>query len=226
MKVMDEKNRNRIINEAKKFGGIGLRSQKLRIHNNGAKFPISKIYIDDKVIIDSTLYTLVLIPEAKISLKSGVILSYFRRKVGPIAFYVYPEKVFTEKEKEIASDLMKTASEGKFFTYQTDFFSSINYYFEINSSWARGNKEMLLLTVVLTTQIDEIIEHKMQQLCRKFEKEFIKTENIFKGIYLDEIERLEEKEKQEIKIKAESIRLYIKEFKNTVDNMVKSIKKT
>ena len=101
MKVMDEKNRNRIISDAKKFGGIGLRTQKLRIHNNGAKFPISKVYIDDKVITDEILYTLVLIPEVKISSKSGVILSYFRRKVGPIVFYAYPENIFTEKEKEL-----------------------------------------------------------------------------------------------------------------------------
>jgi hypothetical protein len=225
MKVMDEKNRNRIINEAKKFGGLGLRSQKLRIHNNGAKFPISKIYIDDKVISDTSLYTLVLIPEAKISLKSGVILSYFRRKIGPIAFYVYPEDVFTEKEKEIASDIMKTASEGKFFTYQTDYFSSINYYFEIKSSWARGNKEMLLLTIVLNTQINEVIEYKMEKFCQEFEKKVIETENIFKGIYLDEIERLEEKERLEIKNKAEIIRSHIKEFKITVDNLIESIKK-
>ncbi|MEJ2294649.1 MAG: hypothetical protein P8Y23_07755 [Candidatus Lokiarchaeota archaeon] len=88
--MMDEKNRNRIINEAKKFGGIGLRTQKLRIHNNGAKFPISKVYIDDKVITDKILYTLVLIPEAKISSKSGVILSYFRRKVVLRASFYLP----------------------------------------------------------------------------------------------------------------------------------------
>ena len=223
---MNEKNRKRIINEVKKYGGIGLRSQKLRIHNNGAKFPISKIYIDDDVITDKSLYTLVLIPEAKISSKSGVILSYFRRKVGPIAFYAFPENIFTEREKEIASDLMKTASEGKFFIYQTDFFSSINYYFEIKSSWARGNKEMLLVTIVINTQINEVIEYKMEKLCQEFEKKFGETENIFKGIYLDEIERLEETERQEIKIKADNIRSFIKEFKITVDKMLESIKKS
>ena len=226
MKVMDEKNRNRIISDAKKFGGIGLRTQKLRIHNNGAKFPISKVYIDDKVITDEILYTLVLIPEAKISSKSGVILSYFRRKVGPIVFYAYPEDVFTEKEKELAMDLMKTASEDKIFTYQTEFFSSMNYYFEIESSWARGRKEVLLLTTVLNTQINEVIENQMEHLFQEFETKVSETTDIFKGIYLDEIDRLEEKEKKVIKTKADDIRSYLKEFNDAVDNMIENFKKS
>ena len=226
MEIMDEKNRNRLIIEAKKYGGIGLRSQKLRIHQNGAKFPISKVYLEDKIITDELLYTLVLIPEARISSKSGVIFSYFHRKIGPIAFYAYPENEFTEKEEKITQDLMKTASNRKFFTYQTAFFSSMNYYFEIESSWARGGKEMLMLTIVLNTQINEIIEYKMEIICQEFETKIKETENIFKGIYLKAIERFEEGEKKEIKSNAELIRSYIKEFKDTVDITIKNIKKS
>ena len=47
MKMMNEKDRKDIISEVQKFGGIGLRHQSLRVHKNGAKFPISKTYIDD-----------------------------------------------------------------------------------------------------------------------------------------------------------------------------------
>ena len=80
MKMMIEKDRKNIISEVQKFGGIGLRHQSLRVHKNGAKFPISKNYIDDELLDPEILYTLILIPEIKIATRTGVVLSYFARK--------------------------------------------------------------------------------------------------------------------------------------------------
>ena len=57
LNVMNEKERKRIILESRKFGGLSLRRQKLRVHKNGAKFPISKIYIDDEVLDPKISYT-------------------------------------------------------------------------------------------------------------------------------------------------------------------------
>ncbi|MEJ2294650.1 MAG: hypothetical protein P8Y23_07760 [Candidatus Lokiarchaeota archaeon] len=102
----------------------------------------------------------------------------------------------------------------------------MNYYFEIESSWAKGRKEMFLLTTILDTQINEFIENKIEQLFQEFETKVNKTPDIFKGIYLEEIDRLEEKEKKDIKTKADNIRSYLKEFNDTVDNMIKNIKKS
>ena len=60
---MNEKDRNNIILEVQKCGGIGLRRQELKVHKNGAKFTINKVYIDDGLIDPEVKYTMVLIPE-------------------------------------------------------------------------------------------------------------------------------------------------------------------
>ena len=98
LNVMDEKERKKLIIDSRKFGGLSLRRQKLRIHRNGAKFPISKVYIDDEVLDPDIQYTLVLIPEAYIAKKSSMNLFYFQRKMGPISFYSYPIDSLTKKK--------------------------------------------------------------------------------------------------------------------------------
>jgi hypothetical protein len=222
MEIMNENTRKKIIIEAKKYGGIGLRTQLLRLHKNGAKFPISKVYLEDKLINPDGLYTLILIPEAKVASKSGVIITYFHRKKGPIVFYSYPDDAFSEREKLYTGDLMETAFKEKFFTYQTIFFSSMNYYFEIDSDWSRGNKEMILISVVINTSINEIFEEKVELLCQEFANKFQETESIFKGFWigrLDEIKGIESK-KHEIELKANLIQTYIKEFYNEIETSI------
>ncbi|MFX1352512.1 MAG: hypothetical protein ACFFGP_00975 [Promethearchaeota archaeon] len=223
---MHEKDRKKIISEAKKYGGLGLRSQSLRLHKNGAKFTISKVYLEDKLINPDASYSLILIPEAKIPSKSGVLITYFHRKKGPLIFYSYPEDVFTEREKYNASNLFEIATREKFFTYQTIFFSSMNYYFEIESEWSRGNKELLMVTIVLNTSINEIIEENIELLCQELEVKFQESEHIYKGIWiesLDEIKGVAGK-KQEIESKAKLIRAYIKEFYNEIQISFNTIK--
>ena len=68
MEIMNEKERKKMIVDSHKFGGISLRGQLLRVHKNGAKFPISKAYIDDELLDPAVSYTLILIPEAKIAI--------------------------------------------------------------------------------------------------------------------------------------------------------------
>lgn len=222
MEIMHEKSRNKIISDAKKYGGIGLRGQLLRVHKNGAKFTISKVYLEDKLINPEVLYTLILVPEAKVASKSGVILSYFHRKLGPLVFYSYPEDVFSERERNFACNLMDKTFNERFFTYQTIFFSSMNYYFEIDSNWSRGNKEMLMLSVILNTPINAIIEDKIELVCQEFVSKVQKTENIFMGFHLNEVNKFKGA-KQEIQTKIELLQSYIKEFYNTVNVSIKKI---
>jgi len=60
---MDERKLQAICDEAMSIGGVNLRHQKLRVHANGAKFTINKNYLDDELISDRNLYTMILIPE-------------------------------------------------------------------------------------------------------------------------------------------------------------------
>jgi len=226
MELMHEKDRNRIILEAKKYGGLGLRNQLLRVHKNGAKFTISKVYLEDKLINPDASYSLILIPEAKVASKSGVIITYFHRKKGPLIFYSYPEDVFTEREKYNASNLIETVIKEKFFTYQTIFFSSMNYYFEIDSDWSRGNKEILMVTIVLNTSINEVIEENIELLCQELELKFQESENIYKGLWIEHLDEIKEVaiKKQEVESKAKLIREYIKEFYNEIQISFSTIK--
>ena len=222
MEIMHEKSRNKIISDVKKYGGIGLRGQLLRVHKNGAKFTISKVYLEDKLINPEVLYTLILVPEAKVASKSGVILSYFHRKLGPLVFYSYPEDVFSERERNFASNLMDTTFNERFFTYQTIFFSSMNFYFEIDSDWSRGNKEMLMLSVILNSPINAMIEDKIELVCHEFASKVQKTENIFMGFHLNEVNKFKGA-KQEIQTKIKLLQSYMKEFYSAVNISIKKI---
>lgn len=47
------------------MGGISFQHQELKVHKNGAKFTISKSYLDDGLLDENKLYTMFLIPETR-----------------------------------------------------------------------------------------------------------------------------------------------------------------
>ena len=103
----------------------------------------------------------------------------------------------------------------------------MNYYFEIDSDWSRGNKEMILLSIVVDTSINDIFEQKIELLCQELANKFQETESIFKGLWigrLDEIRGIENK-KHEIESKAKLIQAYIKEFYNEIKTPISKTKK-
>lgn len=213
MKVMIEKDRKEIISEAQKFGGIGLRRQFLRVHKNGAKFPISKTYIDDELLDPEMTYTLILIPEIKISTKTFVALSFFNRKMGSLVFYTYPEGIFEEGISiQIANIIDQAFKEGFFVHQSSTVSSSLNYYFEIPSEWARGNKEMLMISVILDKSTNQLLEESIQEFCTDFASQLKNTEGLFKALYMKVIDTFPEKDRSAIKKINESLRTKIKEF--------------
>ncbi|MFX0174662.1 MAG: hypothetical protein ACFE85_00365 [Candidatus Hodarchaeota archaeon] len=228
MEIMSEKSRREIIIEAKKYGGITLRHQSLRVHKNGAKFPISKVYLDDEVLNPKIIYSLILIPEAKIATRSSVSLSYFHRKIGPIVFYSYPEDALNMSEKEritevwiskkdkISEAMVQDVNEG-FIVHQSSILSSLNYYFEIPSEWARGNKEILMIIIILNTMITREIEAKIYRLCNDFAAKLKNNKDLFKALYLEEIRSFQDEEQANIRKQSESLRKSIADFYKQVD---------
>ncbi|MFX1452967.1 MAG: hypothetical protein ACFFCM_19175 [Promethearchaeota archaeon] len=213
MKMMDEIERKKMINSVLGYGGIGLRRQVLRIHKNGAKFPISKNYIDDEVLNPNNTYTIILIPEIKIATEISLLLSFFARKKGPSLFYSYPEKALSENEKINIIQNFDQAYKNEFFIHQSSTIPvSLNYYFEIPSEWARGNKEMLLISIITNEQITPILQEFLQSLCIDFVTQLKSDDNSFKGIYYNQIEKFSEKEQLEIKIYNNALKERIKKF--------------
>ncbi len=212
MQVMNEKGRIKIIFEAHKYGGISLRRQKLRIHKNGAKFPVSKTYIDDGLLDPNISYTLVLIPEMKIADKTFITLIYFHRKKGPLEFYTYPENALNEKEKWKIAEVMEQASGKGFFIHQSSILSSLNYYFEITSEWARGKKEMLMISLILDKQHEREFENIFQKICGDLISKLKNKKDLFKALYFKDIYSYPEVEHSNVRKISENLCSSIKEF--------------
>ncbi len=211
MKMMIEKERKDIISEVQKFGGIGLRRQSLRVHKNGAKFPISKSYIDDELLDPKIVYTLILIPEIKIATKTTIVLSYFARKKGPLVFYAYPEDIIEEDFSIQIANIMDQVFKEGFFVHQSSTVpSSLNYYFEIPSEWARGSKEMLMISVILDKITNKLLEESIQEICTDFALQLKNIEGLFKALYMEMIDKIPEKDRSNIKKINESLRAKIK----------------
>jgi len=137
-------------------------------------------------------------------LKTIVVLSYFHRKIGPLVFYSYPKNIL-EKELsgKVANIMDQQFSEG-FFTHSFENLKSMNYYFEIHSDWARGNKEMLMVSIILDQQIPLEIEEKISLLCTEFSERLQSNEEIFTAFYINDINNFDEDDQENI-VKNESL---------------------
>ena len=210
---MKEMGRKKLITSVIEYGGLGLRRQVLRVHKNGAKIPISKNYIDDEVLSPKNTYTVILIPETKIAANTSIILSFFNRKKGPIVFHSYPENAIIESEViEITQNMTQAFKKEFFVQYSSTIPSSLNYYFEIHSDWARGKKEMLLLSIMINKPITSIMEKRVQPICLDFATQIKNEENTFKALYINDIDSRSEKEQFEIKLYYNGLKERIKHF--------------
>ncbi len=72
----------------------------------------------------------------------------------PSIFYAIPQSQLNIPYKE------------EFLTQTFENLKSLNYYFEIHSDWARGNKEMLMVSIKIINQHE--IEETVFRLCKKF----------------------------------------------------------
>jgi hypothetical protein len=213
MKMLNEIERKKLITDVIEYGGIGLRRQVLRVHKNGAKIPISKNYIDDEVLSPSNTYTVILIPETKIAANTSIILSFFNRKKGPIVFHSYPDKALIESEIIEITQNMKQAFNQEFFVQHSSTVpSSLNYYFEIHSDWARGKKEMFLLSIIINKPITPTLEKIIQPICLDFAIQIKNEENTFKAIYIDQMDSRSEKDQSAIKLYSNGLKERIKHF--------------
>jgi len=141
-----------------------------------------------------------------------VALSYFHRKIGPLVFYSYPENMLDEHlSTRIANIMDQTVSEG-FFTHSFEQNISNNNYFEIHSDWARGNKEMLMVSIIFDQQINVEIEQSVNLLCTEFIEKLFSNEEIFTAFYVNDINNFEEPDKELIYKNNSLIKLWVKEL--------------
>jgi len=145
-------------------------------------------------------------------LRTIVTLSYFHRKIGPVVFYSYPEYELDEQlSKRIANIMDQTVSEG-FFTHSFENRISMNYYFEISSEWARGNKEMLMVSIIVDRQVSPEIEREILNLCKDFSDKLRSNEDIYTAFYINDVNNLEDEDKERIFKNNSLVKIWVKEL--------------
>ena len=111
------------------------------------------------------------------------ILSYFNKKIGPLVFYSYPYNDLEKYLKERIARVMDQVLTEEFVTFSFDKYYSLNYYFEIESDWARGNKEPLLLSAIFDESISMEMEKAILTICIELSDWLKSKKNIFTGFY-------------------------------------------
>ena len=145
-------------------------------------------------------------------MKTIVALSYFHRKIGPIVFYAFPKQELDDQlSARIANIMDQTVSEG-FFTLTFEDKLSMNFYFEIHSDWARGNNEMVMVSLIFDHQISAEVEQNLMNLCAEFCSKLQSNEEVYTAFYISDINNMEEEDKNLIIKNNEVVKGLVKEL--------------
>ena len=141
--------------------------------------------------------------------KTIIVLSYFNRKIGPSIFYSFPKKQLDKALSATIYDVMDQPSKEEFLTQSFDNVKLLNYYFQLNSEWARGKKEMVMVSLILDQQIPTEVEEKISQLCTEFSDQLQSNKEIFKAFYINDVNNFDEEDQKSIIKNESSIREWV-----------------
>ncbi len=145
-------------------------------------------------------------------MQASVAISYFHRKIGPMVYYSFPELVLDEKEKIRLADIMDQAFEEGFFTHKFSNLYSMNYYFEIPSDWARGNKEMLMISIIVDVTPSPEVEDTINLWCEAFANRLKTEDTAFKAFYDKEDPQVRESDIDDMEKSMENIQDWLQEI--------------
>jgi hypothetical protein len=111
----------------------------------------------------------------------------------------------------ILTSLMDQPLSG-FFIHAIENFTSLNYTFEIKSIRARGGKEMLMVSVIIDQATTPENEQKVSSLLREFSKSLQSHNQINSAFYKKELNKFDEKEKENIENNYSLVKLWVKEL--------------
>jgi hypothetical protein len=178
---MGEKTRKKMALEAKGYGGLTIPHLKLQVHQNGAKFPICKVYIDDEHLDQDTLYTIIIIPEGPRIM--GVILSYFDSLKGPTILHVASASKVDARLEAECQKWMDAMDEPGFTRITANGLSAVNYLFEIESAWGSAGKDQVMISFVTGTKPNAIIEDTVEATFTEFGETMKREQGLFKAFY-------------------------------------------
>ncbi|HUW43422.1 MAG TPA: hypothetical protein VMV95_00460 [Bacillota bacterium] len=123
------------------------------------------------------------VKESFLDLDLHVILTFFDKKIGPIPYFVYPNTQMGFNLEKI-SKLMFQEEEG-FFIYSNPSFGTANYYFEINSPLARGEKEMMIISFIFNPTVHD--PERFQVLLKQFIRDLKQNRDIYLAFHRGEV---------------------------------------
>jgi hypothetical protein len=144
--------------------------------------------------------------------KTIVLLSFFHRRIGPTIFYSYPQQKVGEEISDRLYDVMTQQKGEEYFMHSFEECKFLNYYFQIPSDWARGFREMIMISIIIYHQISPEIEESIASLCKNFAEEMQSNEDIFTGFYINEISKYNNADQERIKRNERLIKDGIKEL--------------
>lgn len=150
-----------------------------------------------------------------------ITLSYFDRKIGPIVFYNYPIEFLEKHLVERITHIMDQILTEGFFTFSFDTFYSLNYYFEINSTWARGLKDSLMISAIFDERISMEIEKAILTLCIEFSEWMKSKDRIFTAFYRNYPEYYQSQgNKKRIDENLIHVKSWVQEFYNAILELI------
>ncbi len=138
-----------------------------------------------------------------------LILSYFDHFYGPKIFLKAPELTDGENLEQFPT-LMNLYDNG-FFVHISGGIKSANLIFESPSQYARGNRERLLISLLIEEGKEDINIDFTKELLEGFAKEFNKINDVYKAFYINSSVRKGDQKK-------------IKKIRNLIFTFYKSLK--
>ncbi|MHA2049833.1 MAG: hypothetical protein ACW986_09485 [Promethearchaeota archaeon] len=127
-----------------------------------------------------------------------VLLSFFHTKIGPKIFFNFPEREVDRKLSDRLYDNLTQQKEEEFFTQTFEEVKLFNHYFQVHSDWARGKREMLMISIMFNQQISPEIEEWIAVISKEFSEKMQSKDEIYKGFYRSELNSYEVKDQEKI----------------------------
>lgn len=107
---------------------------------------------------------------------------------------------------------MDQPSKEEFLTQTFENLKLLNYYFQIYSDWARGRKEMVMVSILIYQQISPEIEENISDLCKDFSEKMQTTEEIFTGLHRKDLNNYNGDDKERIRKNEFLIKSWLREL--------------
>ncbi len=124
----------------------------------------------------------VILPGMKSATAVG--LSFFHPKEGPKVVYLFPQQAISgDIQLRVAEIMDKTYEEG-FYTHSFGNYLTMDFFFQIPSKWARGSKEMVMVSTIFDEKVTPDLEYALRPLSMAFAQNLKEVSEIYKGFYL------------------------------------------